>query len=105
MKAVDLREKDEWVTIKPYYTLLGFVARVSARIFIGKPLCRNPEWLEISTQFTENGIVASYPFHFIANANMRSSFCISCFSSPLALVAARDRELVHAFIIQGYSVY
>ncbi|QKX63436.1 uncharacterized protein TRUGW13939_10606 [Talaromyces rugulosus] len=52
------KSEDEWVTIKPYHTLLDFVARVSARIFLGKPLCRNPEWLEISTQFTENVFVS-----------------------------------------------
>ncbi|OGM45786.1 hypothetical protein ABOM_005478 [Aspergillus bombycis] len=52
------RTTDDWVTIKPYHTLLDFVARVSARIFLGKPLCRNPEWLEISTQFTENVFVS-----------------------------------------------
>ncbi|KAJ2991128.1 hypothetical protein NUW58_g2636 [Xylaria curta] len=45
---------DEWVTIKPYHTILDLVARGSARIFLGKPLCRDLEWLEVSTQFTEN---------------------------------------------------
>lgn len=44
--------------MKPYHTILDFVARVSARIFLGKPLCRNPEWLEVSTQFTENVFVS-----------------------------------------------
>lgn len=46
------------MTIKPYHTILDFVARVSARIFLGKPLCRNAEWLEVSTQFTENVFVS-----------------------------------------------
>lgn len=44
--------------MKPYHTILDFVARVSARIFLGKPLCRDEEWLEISTQFTENVFVS-----------------------------------------------
>lgn len=52
------QSEDEWVTVKPYHTVLDLVARVSARIFLGKPLCRNPEWLEISTQFTENVFVS-----------------------------------------------
>ncbi|KAJ5720789.1 cytochrome P450 [Penicillium malachiteum] len=50
--------EDEWVTIKPYHTVLDFVARVSARIFLGLPICRNPEWLEVSTQFTENVFIS-----------------------------------------------
>ncbi|KAJ5113809.1 cytochrome P450 [Penicillium angulare] len=48
------KSEDEWVTIKPYHMVADVVARVSARIFLGKPICRNPEWLEVSTQFTEN---------------------------------------------------
>lgn len=50
------------MTIKPYHPVLDFVARVGAR----KPLCRNPEWLEVSTQFTEtvfcvSGLPATLP--------------------------------------------
>ncbi|KAI1799845.1 cytochrome P450 [Daldinia bambusicola] len=50
--------EDEWVTIKPYHTVPDPVARVSARIFLGKPMCRDLEWLEVSTQFTENVFVS-----------------------------------------------
>lgn len=49
------RKTDGWVTIKPYHCILRLVARVSARIFLGLPICRNEQWLEISTEFTENG--------------------------------------------------
>ncbi|KAF2704104.1 cytochrome P450 monooxygenase-like protein [Pleomassaria siparia CBS 279.74] len=49
--------KDQWVAMKPYHSILRLVARVSARIFLGQPLCRNEEWLEISTEFTENTFV------------------------------------------------
>ncbi|KAJ6031352.1 cytochrome P450 [Penicillium herquei] len=48
------KSEDEWETIKPYHLVADVVARVSARIFLGKRLCRNPVWLEVSTQFTEN---------------------------------------------------
>ncbi|KAF2183915.1 cytochrome P450 [Zopfia rhizophila CBS 207.26] len=47
----------EWVAIKPYHTILRLVARISARVFLGVPMCRNEEWLEISTEFTENTFV------------------------------------------------
>ncbi len=46
---------DDWTTIKPYHTILNLVARTSARVFVGLPICRTKKWLEISTQFTENG--------------------------------------------------
>lgn len=45
-----------WVTVRPYHLILKLVARISARIFLGYPLCRNEQWLEISTEFTENGM-------------------------------------------------
>lgn len=46
---------EEWTMIKPYHTILELVARTSARVFVGLPLCRTEKWLEISTQFTEQG--------------------------------------------------
>lgn len=51
----------EWVSIKPYHLILKLVAHISGRIFLGLPLCRNPEWLEVSTEFTENGEQLSFP--------------------------------------------
>ena len=51
----DFPDCDErWVAFKPYHVLLMLVARMSARVFVGLPFCRDPEWLEISTRFTEN---------------------------------------------------
>ncbi|MCJ1396653.1 hypothetical protein MMC18_009545 [Xylographa bjoerkii] len=44
----------DWVIIEPYHLILKLVARISARVFLGLPVCRDPQWLEISTQFTEN---------------------------------------------------
>ncbi|KAF2641486.1 cytochrome P450 monooxygenase-like protein [Massarina eburnea CBS 473.64] len=55
---IDLPECEDWVAIKPYYTILRLVSRISARIFLGLPYCRNEEWLEISTEFTENVFVS-----------------------------------------------
>ena len=40
--------------INIYEILLRLVARVSARIFVGNPMCRNEEWLKASIQYTEN---------------------------------------------------
>ncbi|RDL34575.1 Uncharacterized protein BP5553_07703 [Venustampulla echinocandica] len=55
----DLPEcEGEWVSIKPYHVILRLVSRISARIFLGLPLCRSEEWLEISTEFTENVFVS-----------------------------------------------
>ncbi|KAJ5726101.1 cytochrome P450 [Penicillium malachiteum] len=52
------KSEDNLVLIKPHHIIADVVARVSARIFVGKPICRNPEWLEVSTQFTENVFIS-----------------------------------------------
>ena len=44
----------ESTEINIYDILLRVVARVSARIFVGMPMCRNEEWLDASIQYTEN---------------------------------------------------
>ncbi|ORX92482.1 cytochrome P450 [Clohesyomyces aquaticus] len=54
---LELPKREEWTPIKPYHTILRLVARVSARIFLGVPLCRDEKWLEISTEFTENTFI------------------------------------------------
>lgn len=44
----------EWTSFKPYYTLLEVSSRVSSRVLVGYPICQNPEWIDISSNFTEN---------------------------------------------------
>ena len=41
----------------PYHVILRIVARISARIFVGLPFCRRDDWLEITTEYTENVFV------------------------------------------------
>lgn len=45
---------DDWVQVQIYDILLRIVARISARVFIGDPACRNEEWLRTSIKYTEN---------------------------------------------------
>jgi len=45
-------DNKEWHTIPTHSTLLGAVARVSSRLFLGDKLCRNREWLNITTTYT-----------------------------------------------------
>ncbi|KAJ8132514.1 hypothetical protein O1611_g1109 [Lasiodiplodia mahajangana] len=49
--------ESKWTKIKPYHEILEVAASMSARIFVGLPLCRDRGWLEASVQFTENGQV------------------------------------------------
>lgn len=48
------REIDKWIEVHIYEILLRIVARISARVFIGDPACRNEDWLQTSIKYTEN---------------------------------------------------
>lgn len=41
----------DWVSVNAFSVLLRLVARSSARVFVGKPLCRDEVWLETSIGF------------------------------------------------------
>jgi gliotoxin biosynthesis cytochrome P450 monooxygenase len=58
---------DDWTAVNVYHSLLNTVARISARVFVGLPLCRDEEWLKATTHYTEdvvNGFkaISKYPF-------------------------------------------
>ncbi|KAI9847160.1 MAG: hypothetical protein M1837_003022 [Sclerophora amabilis] len=48
------KDLDEWKNVSIYEIVLHMVARISARVFIGEPACRNEEWLQTSIKYTEN---------------------------------------------------
>ncbi|KAF8999930.1 cytochrome P450, partial [Hymenopellis radicata] len=41
-----------WISVSPQHMTMDIVARASNRVFVGLPLCRNPEYLEINKKFT-----------------------------------------------------
>jgi cytochrome P450 len=44
----------EWTSIKLYYRLLEVSSRVSSRVLVGYPICQDPRWIDVSSNFTEN---------------------------------------------------
>ncbi|KAL1636501.1 hypothetical protein SLS56_001084 [Neofusicoccum ribis] len=50
---------DGWTPVVVYGKMLDIVAQVSARVFVGEPLCRNPRWLELSKDYTLKAFQAS----------------------------------------------
>ncbi|KAH8703535.1 cytochrome P450, partial [Talaromyces proteolyticus] len=67
-------EETEWHEVPLKSTLLEMVARLSSRVFLGLDVCRNPEWIRITIDYTVNVFMASsaikrYPkfLHRIAN--------------------------------------
>lgn len=43
---------EQWTTVQLYPKLVRMVALLSGRIFVGRPLSRNEEWLESSVQYS-----------------------------------------------------
>jgi gliotoxin biosynthesis cytochrome P450 monooxygenase len=53
--------------VEVYHSLLDTVARISARVFVGLPLCRDDEWIKATMQYTEDVVncfraISKYPF-------------------------------------------
>ncbi|KDR68411.1 hypothetical protein GALMADRAFT_231377 [Galerina marginata CBS 339.88] len=48
---IPVRE-DEWETVSVLSTAMKIMSRTSNRLFVGLPLCRNPDYVELNEQFT-----------------------------------------------------
>ncbi|RAH55104.1 cytochrome P450 [Aspergillus piperis CBS 112811] len=48
----DLPHTDEWTLVSIEHHLRMLVARMTAKVFMGAPTCRDPDWLRISIDFS-----------------------------------------------------
>jgi len=46
--------QEDWVKIPAYTTSFQIVGRTVNRFFVGLPLCRDPDWLDLNTHFAVN---------------------------------------------------
>ncbi|MCJ1405110.1 hypothetical protein MMC11_008336 [Xylographa trunciseda] len=56
---VEMPQADDWVEVPIVDLLLSIIARVSARVFVGLPLCRDEEWLQLSKETTVNAFTTA----------------------------------------------
>ncbi|KAH9477541.1 Cytochrome P450 monooxygenase 103 [Psilocybe cubensis] len=49
---------NEWTTFPALSTIMHIVCRTSNRLFVGLPLCRDPDWVKLNQQFTVDVIVS-----------------------------------------------
>ncbi|KAH8103118.1 cytochrome P450 [Cristinia sonorae] len=47
-----IRPSKEWMRIDAFQTIMKIVSRTSNRIFVGLPLCRDPEFMKLNLDFT-----------------------------------------------------
>jgi hypothetical protein len=52
-------DTQDWREIKLYDTMLDVVTRLSTRVFIGRPLCRNPQFLKACQLFNRNVVLSA----------------------------------------------
>jgi hypothetical protein len=48
----------EWTEVNMWQKLIPIIARISGRVFIGKELCHDPEYLRCIIQFTSESFQA-----------------------------------------------
>jgi cytochrome P450 len=59
-------ECEDWTPIPFYKDVLRIIALLSGRIFVGLPLCRNEEWIDITIRYTMDAFAAVDPVNNIS---------------------------------------
>jgi cytochrome P450 len=54
------QDQDDWVEVTAFQSMLNTVAQVSARIFVGSEICRDPRWIECSQKMALNAFNTLY---------------------------------------------
>ncbi|KAF9233836.1 cytochrome P450 [Melanogaster broomeanus] len=60
-------EGSEWKSVPVLQTFLQVICRATNRIFVGLPLCRNPDWIDLNIRFTLDAFKASVIMGFFPN--------------------------------------
>ncbi|KAM6503673.1 Cytochrome P450 [Amanita muscaria] len=50
---------DEWTEVTAFNTVMDIVCRASNRMLVGLPLCRDPDWIDLTKQFTMDVIMSA----------------------------------------------
>ncbi|KAM6503705.1 Cytochrome P450 [Amanita muscaria] len=58
----------EWTRITAYPTIMDIVCRASNRMFVGLPLCRDPDWLALNKNFTIDLVKSGRFLNFVPSA-------------------------------------
>lgn len=64
-KTVDSLIAKEWQSTHFSVDGLRMIARLSSRIFLPEPLCHDPDWLRIATEYTVDFFAAAYALRMV----------------------------------------
>ncbi|CAG8960392.1 hypothetical protein HYFRA_00008109 [Hymenoscyphus fraxineus] len=66
-------ENREWHSIAVKQHNLNFIARLSSRVFLGRPICRNEKWIEIAKNHTGRSSIITFSIDsFLAARDLRA---------------------------------
>ncbi|KAI1791206.1 cytochrome P450 [Ganoderma leucocontextum] len=100
---------DDWVEVSVWRSMLNVIARISNRVFVGPPLCRDKEYLELAIDFAldinSDGALISYlpkfmkPFvgHYISGVRKAVRRTVPLFTPVLKERRANMKEYGEAW--------
>ncbi|KZV74005.1 cytochrome P450 [Peniophora sp. CONT] len=56
---IPVKDDGQWVKVRTQNMLQNVICRVSNRLFIGLPLCRNAEWIKLNINFTIDAVIGA----------------------------------------------
>ncbi|KAK8036504.1 hypothetical protein PG991_001641 [Apiospora marii] len=56
----DVPQPDDWAVVDIQGVMRQLVARMSAKVFLGEPVCRDPTWLDLTINFSVDIFMASF---------------------------------------------
>ncbi|KAJ7154091.1 cytochrome P450, partial [Mycena filopes] len=89
-------ESKDWKLIEVLPTSIQVVARTSNRLFVGRPLCRDPEYLQLSIDYTRQHKPLTY---YTVTIFTRGQIALKPFVAPL--FSTRKSSLRHALKFLG----
>ncbi|KAE9393372.1 cytochrome P450 [Gymnopus androsaceus JB14] len=53
----------EWIQVPMLYTTMKIISRTSNRVFVGAPLCRDPDYINLNIEFTVDAVNGAQTLH------------------------------------------
>lgn len=92
--------KTDWTPVVIHDVVLHLVARISGRVFVGLPFCRNDEWLVTSVKFTEDAFSGAITVSLLPRF---LRFFASTFILPYARRIAKHKAIARKYLAPVYA--
>ncbi|OLN91630.1 Dihydromonacolin L monooxygenase LovA 10 [Colletotrichum chlorophyti] len=90
----------EWQTMELKNNVLNIVARVSTRVFGGEELCRNKNWLKITSEYARTSFIASEVLRLFPKSLRNIAHKFNPVSRKLQTQVKEAREIINPIVEQ-----